>query len=79
MIRVVLGMRQHVPDEQFSAIEVDGGDQPKLVPADVEHGEVSDLIGRVERRPHVRKTLPFGMACDLVPRFERRLELRSPP
>ena len=37
-------MRQNVADVNLSAVIMDCGDDPNFVPADIENGELSDLV-----------------------------------
>jgi hypothetical protein len=63
-------VRQHVPDVQPIAIEVDDHDQPKLISADVEDGATPDLIRMGINLAHVGKFLPrcvFGGAMPPSP------------
>jgi hypothetical protein len=53
---------QHVADVDLATVEMDGGDQPVFVPADVEHNEVSDFVRRGEGSPQgfkARKVVPL--------------------
>src|SRR4029079_1405403 len=71
-----LGLLQHLSHVQLPGVEVDHRDEPELVPADVEHRELADLIGGVERLADIRKALPVGVSSYLIPRLKRRLGLR---
>jgi hypothetical protein len=53
---------QHVADVDLAAVEMDGGDQPVFVPANIEHNEVADFVRRVEGRSQgfkARKVMPL--------------------
>jgi hypothetical protein len=53
---------QHVADVDLAPVEMDGGDQPVFVPANVEHDEVSDVIRRGEGSSQgfkARKVVPL--------------------
>ena len=66
-------MRQHVSDEDFVAVEVNHGNQSKLVAADVEHRELAHLIRTGKHGSHVCKVPPVRSPDDLVPSIQRRL------
>ena len=60
-----------MPDINPLAIVVDHRDQPVLVPADVEHHELVNLIDLLaEHRANVIETVPFGMFGGLMPRSQ---------
>jgi hypothetical protein len=53
---------QHVADVDLAPVEMDGGDQPVFVPANVEYDEVSDFVRRGEGRSQgfkARKIVPL--------------------
>jgi len=59
-IFAVLGVREEQSRRDLLKIEIDGGDEPVVVAADVEHphhdAALVDSIGRpTERRGHVRR------------------------
>src|SRR5439155_23972432 len=41
----VFGVRQHIPNEELSAVEMDDRDQPVFIATDVEHDETTDRVG----------------------------------
>jgi hypothetical protein len=58
--KVILLVRQNVPDENFAAVKVDHTDQAVLLPANVEHAESPDLIGASVPFAKLRERLPLG-------------------
>jgi hypothetical protein len=55
-------MGQHVADIDFTAVEMDGGDEAVLVAANVEHDKVADFVRRWKGSPYclkARKVLPL--------------------
>jgi hypothetical protein len=48
-------MGQHVADIDFTAVEMDGGDEAVLVAANVEHDKVADFVRRWKGGSHCLK------------------------
>lgn len=65
-------MGQNVTDIYFAAVEMDRGDKPVFVAADVENDPVIQFVGGWENLPQSGKVVEFGLLHDLEPARQRR-------
>ncbi len=60
-------MGQNMTNIYFAAIEMNGGDQPVFITADIENDPVIEFIGGGEDLSQLGKTVEFGLLHDLEP------------
>ena len=60
-------MGQHVADVDLAPVEMDGSDESVFVPANVEHGEVSDFVRRGKSRTQGLKARKVVLLHDFEP------------
>src|SRR5207302_10478937 len=68
---VILLMGQHVADINLMAVEMDNGDEPVFVSANVEHNEVADFVRRWEGGPHCLKARKIMLLHNFEPPHQR--------
>lgn len=69
-------MRQNVPNIDLFSIEVDGGNKPIFVPADIKHNEAIHIISTGEMLPQMVEGVIVGLFDNSIPIFQRGLAIR---
>ena len=69
-------MREHVPDVNLAAIEMDRSNQPNLIAADIEYAPLIYLIHGWESSAEFGKILEVGGCHHLEPTHQRRFAIR---
>jgi hypothetical protein len=66
-------MSENMTDIYFTAIEMDGCNQPVFVAANIENDPVIQFVSGGENLSQFGKTIEFGLLHDLEPTHQRRL------
>ena len=76
-------MRQDLPDKQFLCVEMNHGNEPILVPADVEHVEAfpacTNIVNTLEGLFEFREISEMALARGLIPAFQGCLRVGMNP
>lgn len=76
MASVVLGMRQHRPNEDLAPVVVEHGDQPVLVATNIKNRLPVYVIGTGKRFPQIIEVCKDLTFHRVVPRLQRTLGVR---
>src|SRR5436190_9732719 len=74
--KVVFFVRQNMADVTPLAVVMDNHDEAVLVPSNVEHHELANLISTAKHLPHIREILPASVSNHLDPMPYSRLCIR---